>query len=328
MCKKQPLISIIIPVYNVEKYVGRCIESVINQTYKNLEIVIINDCSTDKSLTICEQYQKEDKRIKLVSNSVNMGLSDTRNVGFEYSTGDFYMFIDSDDFISKIMIENMVKEAINNEADLITCNFQYYYGKEMDDCKLDYLISVFSNEEAFARMLSNKTNYRAVWAKLVDKKLLRDLRFPKYNRFGEDMPFTPQLIIKARKIIHINEPYYYYNQEGNSIVRSKFNRNRLYMIDQTQKWMNICIDNFPRLYKKAEALYLSTIINMCTLILEKEYMDIYLELKKKIKKKIKTILLSKELEMVDKIKAIIISLFSQKSYYYIRIFLKKDINKK
>lgn len=119
------LISVIIPIYNTEKYLSECIESITNQTYKNLEILLINDGSKDKSIVICNKYKNKDKRIKVIDKE-NSGVSDTRNLGIKKSTGKYIIFIDSDDFIEKDMMKKMYEEAIEKKADVVRCLANIY----------------------------------------------------------------------------------------------------------------------------------------------------------------------------------------------------------
>ena len=121
-------ISIIVPVYNVEKYLSECLDSIINQSYKNIEIILINDGSTDSSLEICQKYQKNDKRIKLISQA-NKGLSISRNNGMKIATGKYIMFVDSDDIIHSRMIEVLYKEIKNNKCQMAVCKFKLFVDK-------------------------------------------------------------------------------------------------------------------------------------------------------------------------------------------------------
>lgn len=120
------LISVIVPIYNVEKYLTKCIESIINQTYENLEIILVDDGSPDNCPIICDEYAKRDSRVKVIHKK-NGGLSDARNAGLDIATGEYIMFIDSDDFVEIDMMESMMNNMIDNNVDLVVCNIKYIY---------------------------------------------------------------------------------------------------------------------------------------------------------------------------------------------------------
>ena len=123
------LVTVVVPIYNVERYLEKCLTSIILQTYKNLEVILVNDGSTDNSLNICKEFEKEDSRIRIISQE-NKGLSVARNVGIENAKGEYIAFVDSDDFISCKFIENLYNESIRNNSDIVCCDF--YYVNELE----------------------------------------------------------------------------------------------------------------------------------------------------------------------------------------------------
>lgn len=177
------LISIIVPVYNVEKYLSRCLNSLLSQTYRNIEIIIVEDCSTDFNFSICQKYKKQDNRIKLIKNERNKGIASTRNVGLANCTGKFLFFIDSDDFISENAIETLYFSCKVGNYDIVSCNFAYYYSieniKPIYICKKNIGETVFIPEEALKKVFDPSTNYRCIWAKLIRKEIIDELNLRK-----------------------------------------------------------------------------------------------------------------------------------------------------
>ena len=217
--KNEELISIIIPIYNVEKYLEECIESVINQTYKNLEIILVDDGSTDRCLEICKKYEKQDNRIKVIHQE-NAGVSVARNVGIDFSTGQYIGFLDSDDFIEKDMYEQLYKNLKAEKADIAGCD--YYIYNTFKATKSDILTkkkSVMTTEEALIKMNELRGFGVGVWNKLYKRKLLNGIRFPIGKR-GEDWFIIYKIIDKAKKIVYNPNAKYYYRQRGESYTKS------------------------------------------------------------------------------------------------------------
>lgn len=220
----KPLISIIIPVYNVEKYLNRCLDSVISQSYDNLEIILVNDGSNDCSKSICENYAKKDSRIVFINKS-NGGLSDARNAGLDIAKGDLIGFIDSDDYIEQDCYETMLSRMISTNADLVICNYQYV--DELGNVILrDESISsdeVLSKTEGMKRLtVENSGYYITAWNKLYTKYLLEDIRFP-VGRIHEDNFVVHKIINKCEKIAILTEKKFYYSQRQGSISASNIN---------------------------------------------------------------------------------------------------------
>ncbi len=307
------LISIIVPVYNVEKYLTRCLACLCKQTYQKIEIICVDDKSTDGSLSICEDACKNDNRIIIVRNEKNEGPSVVRNKGIELAKGKYLFFIDSDDFIEENTIQLLYEQTQKGTIDIVSCNFCFYFQKE--DVKDVYLYNKNINvldlpqEEAFKNLLTQETNYRCVWAKLIKKEIVDDLSFPEGYRYGEDMIFTSKLILNATTIKHLNKVLYYYNQEGISLVRSGFNKEKLKEIEIVKDWLNITREKFPNLINKANAYYYITIINLCLVTKRNNLLEDSKRLKTEVSKNYIHILISKLLTIKMKLKATYIMLF-------------------
>lgn len=223
-----PKVSIIVPVYNVQKYLKRCLDSLINQTLFDIEIIAINDGSTDKSLSILEDYKKRDSRLQII-NQPNMGLGLTRNVGLNYVSGDYIAFVDSDDFIELDALENMYKIAIVENSDVVCGQLIMFYDSENKKIRKDFSdikdISLKKIEmSTFLKdyYLPLNFSYNA-----CDKLYRREMVIKNNVLFGdnkkifsEDNYFQLQILEFADIISFYKKPYYYYYQRANSIMNT------------------------------------------------------------------------------------------------------------
>lgn len=211
-------VSLIIPVYNVEQYLGKCLNSAINQTLKEIEIIAVNDGSTDKSLEILEKYAQKDHRIIIV-NQENQGLSGARNNAIKIAKGEFLAFLDSDDFIHLKMLENMYFKAVKENSDIVICRHQQVL-KNGDIHYTSNITSGFSQEEMFKRVLSSKSSSMAC-DKIYKRKLFIDNNiFYPLGMYHEDVPTTYKLFYFANRIDVIEEIYYYWLRREGSISKS------------------------------------------------------------------------------------------------------------
>ena len=215
----QPLISIIVPIYKVEPYLRRCLDSIINQTYKNLEIILVDDGSPDNCPQICDEYATKDKRI-IVIHKENGGLSDARNVGLDICKGEYISFVDSDDWIDKKYIEVLLDLAKKENADIaIGENIQTngVCNKPKNISK----IQVFSSKDALNHLFSlNHIAFITSWGKLYKTELFFNLNFP-IGKFHEDEFTTYILFYRSAKIAYTSEVLYYYFRHTNSITGSR-----------------------------------------------------------------------------------------------------------
>ena len=219
---KNSLISVIIPIYNVEKYLEKCIESIINQTYTNLEIILINDGSTDNCDKICEEYAKKDNRIKVI-HKLNEGLSNARNTGLDVANGKLIVFVDSDDYIKKTMIEELKNNMEKYNSDISTCNYyrKYKIGKiKINKIKIG---NKFTKKEKFIEAKDgNKLVAVCAWNKLYKKEIFEKIRFPE-GKIYEDSYTIYDIVDKANKISYNPKPLYFYRMRKSGIVRGNNN---------------------------------------------------------------------------------------------------------
>lgn len=211
-------ISVIIPVYKVEKYLDRCIRSVVDQTYKNLEIIIVDDGSPDRCGIICDEWAKKDKRIKIIHKE-NGGLSDARNAGLDIASGEYICFVDSDDYIHSEMYQRLYEKTKQYNADITICGF--YRVSDPDGeiicCERTFGDGLIDKKDAL-KYLCRHSSYLAVWNKLYKRSLFHDLRFPK-KKLEEDVFVMPRLYDKSEIILSVPDSYYYYVMTANSISR-------------------------------------------------------------------------------------------------------------
>ena len=218
--KHTPLISIIVPIYNVEKYLSKCIESILEQTYTNFELILVNDGSPDKCGRICNEYAKKDSRIKVIHKK-NGGLSSARNIGIDVAKGEYLGFVDSDDYIEPYMYEYLLKAALDNECSLSVCNINYVF----EDGKILNKVTNASDEvlnfvEAITEMNTYKKFDMGAWSKLYKKDLFKNIRFPE-GKLSEDFYIMYKIFDRAQKVAYVSTPCYNYLQRANSITKNK-----------------------------------------------------------------------------------------------------------
>ena len=213
------LISVIVPVYNVEAYVAKCIESIQNQSYQHLEIILVNDGSTDDSGDICDQYAAYDDRIKVIHQE-NGGISAARNTGIESANGDYITFVDSDDYIAPNMYEDMLHILKENDLDILECTaFRDKGGTITEGCN-DGSLEIFNRHEALKMAMHDC--FIAVWSQMYKRSAIGDVRFPVGRKF-EDTAVSYLFIANTNRVGHINRCYYYYRLNPNSITQTSFN---------------------------------------------------------------------------------------------------------
>lgn len=203
------LVTVIVPVYNVEKYLDRCIRSIITQTYRDLEIILVDDGSTDNSGKISDDYALIDSRINVIHKE-NGGLSSARNRALDIAKGDYIAFVDSDDYIESTMIEGMMNNFISAEVDIVVCGYNVVNEEGEVVCKKTGAFEkLMSGEEMTKDILLDKFPYSFAWNKIYRKSLFLDVRYPE-GRYYEDIPVTYKLAYRAKHIYIKNNCYYNY----------------------------------------------------------------------------------------------------------------------
>lgn len=232
------LVSVIVPVYNTEKYLARCIDSICMQTYSNLEILLINDGSNDNSGMICDEYAKKDKRVRVIHRK-NSGVSITRNIGIKEARGDYIAFVDSDDFIDRGMFDALVRRANKCCSDIVMCKYYIKKSKEISEVSMEYA-EVYNGEMDVKNHLlyAYYTDYHnglySLWNKLIKKSIYStyNIEFNASLKRGEDAWFIFQCLKHCKRVDFIPKAYYYYCQNDNSIMHALYK-------DQYEKWVYV-----------------------------------------------------------------------------------------
>lgn len=254
---EKELISVIVPIYKVEKYLEECILSIVNQTYKNLEIILIDDGSPDKCGSMCNEYAKKDKRIKVIHKE-NKGISSARNLGIEMATGEYIFFVDSDDYLFKTSIEKLYKDIIEYDADIsiggvqdsITIYNPPKVKKVVD--KIDGL-KLFFTEKIFKC---------TVWAKLYKRSLIENERFDEEKKLVEDFDFSYRILKKSSKtVINTYERVYFYRIREDSLMRQKYSKDFEKEIDFSEEVLFDVEKSFPELKNYAIRRYQRVIVS-------------------------------------------------------------------
>lgn len=237
-------VSIIIPVYNVEKYLQRCIESVLQQTYKDIEVVLVDDGSTDNSGNNCDLWSEKDKRIKVI-HKVNGGLSSARNAGCRVATGDYILFLDSDDYLSSDCVSKLIKMCEITGSDIAIIQMMYIAEETNDEIGLnqDEYIRVLSVEQAIEASLYQRIFSCCAPAKLYKKTIIDGIEFP-VDKVSEDLATCHLFFDKAKKISYTNAIGYYYRQHNNSIMHV-FNPKRMDALEWALKIEEFCNVKYP-----------------------------------------------------------------------------------
>lgn len=254
-----PKISVIVPIYNCEKYVSRCIESIMNQTFHDLEIILIDDGSNDKSVEICKNLEKKDSRIKLICVE-NGGVSRARNIGLDFAHGDFISFVDSDDYLIPEMYERMYKNLIDNKADVSICGIMDYFTKRdgsIEKVRQSCIDGFFilDGEKAMEESLKSRLFSVNPVNKLFKRKLFDSIRYPE-GKISEDAFLIPSVLLNADVVIYDSFPMYHYIRRENSITTSNFSPKDWDIVEAYERHLKITEKNFPNILKAAEFRYL------------------------------------------------------------------------
>ena len=320
----EELISIIIPIYNVEKYIINCIESVIRQTYKNIEIILVNDGSIDNCGKICDEYLMKDDRIKVIHKK-NGGLSEARNYGIEAASGKYITFIDSDDYVEKKYIESLYQAIKINNVKISQCNINKVNNKSDIIEKLGYINrNVRSGKEMIEDIYNGHWGENIVaWNKMYSIDLFENIRYP-VGKIHEDEYTTYKFLYYTDKVAIVDEYLYNYRQNEDSIIGRKYNIKRLDILEAFEQRLVF-------LKEKSETnLYNLTLLNYMAIIREcfvsvkkniENSQDVQEMIIKEYRKKYKEII---RINSIEKIRKIRFSLFYISPILYYNIKLRRE----
>lgn len=310
---ENPLISVIVPIYNVEKYIDKCIGSIVNQKYKNLEIILVDDGSTDNCPTLCDEWSKRDSRI-VVIHKENGGLSDARNAGMDIMSGEYVSFVDGDDYVNERYIEVLYNNLVKYGADVSQVSFnkeEVYSENEIRVEALDASVACknFYISKMPQMMISS-------CAKLFKTDLISNQRFPKGRNF-EDQFFTPRVVYFSHKIVMSNERLYNYINRQDSITHIPFNAKKIEDILWVMK------DNFKfflnhNAYNMAAIFYFHRKKLISKLNIEAEEENLHNEVPKKYKQRL----------VISKIKYFIYMPYREKKSVIYSLLVKIGLIKK
>ena len=242
------LLSIVIPIFNVEKYLNKCIESVVNQTYQNLEIILVDDGSPDRCPEICDRWKEKDKRIRVIHKQ-NGGLSDARNQGISTAIGEYIAFVDSDDFIDSNMYEIMIEAAERTGADIATCGRFLYKGKVLGTKHTAPNEILLQPIDALKELLCGGLIEEAAWDKVYKKSFFDSVRVP-VGQINEDLPIMPLVLEQAKKIVCTGKPFYYYRINEKGITHSQYGAEKRIIIEHIEAVSTYLSHKYPSLNRE------------------------------------------------------------------------------
>jgi len=209
-------ISIILPIYNVEQYIEKCLDSITNQSFLNYELIVIDDCGYDNSMKIIERkLNKSSINFKIIYNESNKGLSESRNIGIANSNSNFILFLDSDDWIDPLMLEKLYSAAIINDADLVSCRAMEFWEVTGEFTEMHQIEEGIYTPDNYLSLLFNGETSSHIWIRLIQRRLFKNIRFPEQVVY-EDVLTFPYIIKNANKVVQIDDVLYYYLQRNSN----------------------------------------------------------------------------------------------------------------
>jgi len=260
-----PAVSVIVPVYNAEKYLHQCIDSIITQTFKDFELILVDDCSPDSCPTICDEYIKKDNRIKIIHNAVNRGSSASRRIGLEISSGEYIQFIDADDWIDETMIDKMYKRAIVQDLCIVVCDVLIVNGAIASVQKQKF--SGYDKISVIKDILSGRVSVY-LNNKLVKRDLYLRAEFPRWN-ISEDSVISTQIFYNSNRVESIDESLYNYRYNEQSLTRNT-DRRIANLIEENRNWRILM--KFLR-GKYQDISIFEPELNSCMNIFEEKYLQ-------------------------------------------------------
>lgn len=314
------IVSIIVPIYNVEKYLEKCIKSLVDQRYRNLEIILVDDGSTDSCVEICEKWKGLDNRIK-VYHKKNGGLSDARNFGLKQATGQYIAFVDSDDYVEEDAYERAIEGLKKNNAQIFIMGRAYLYGNKKEIKQKKNIKFLMNNEEALDKMNLLKYYDVAAWDKVCEKKLFENIEFP-IGKLSEDWYTMYKVIERADRIVYDSNPLYVYRQRKSSITHSddiKINMDPMYASKEVLEFIK---NKYPNIQLNAIAQYVYATIGVYNNIVVYKSNDVNerKEILLNIKKYYKSVITNDEIILSRKIQLFFIVKCNHIYNILIRIF--------
>lgn len=262
------LVTLIIPVFNVSSYLPRLMETTLSQTYRELEILLIDDGSTDPSGRICDEYATKDDRVKVI-HKANSGVADARNAGLEAASGDYIVFADGDDYLAKDYVSHLLKLCTDNDADISCCAWATDEDGKLGKCSYRKSEPGFykGNHEVMRALLTTRLFSSSVWGKMFRMKLFDEVRFPEGSNYYEDDATMYRLASKAGSVAIDGKAGYFYTLRNDSMIHRYFNDNNLKIIEVFEERCSFIEKNYPELsvYARSDILMAVNhcVIKMC-----------------------------------------------------------------
>lgn len=303
-------ISVVIPVYKAEKYIDRCVDSIVNQTYKNLEIILVDDGSPDNSGQLCDEWAKKDSRVKVI-HQPNAGDANARNRAFDIMSGDYFIFIDNDDWADADMLEFLHKLITENDADMARCGFYTFVedtGREETDFSADSPVVMMDKNEQLADLFVSGHISGVLWNKLYKTSSLGDVRLDQAEGCSDDFMFNYRVIKKDIKSVCKDEPKYHYVLRAGSMTKSEFTDTALTIVWAKQGVMEQEMGNNAAAPYLIKGYIISCYAILNGIIKHQKCLNRYDYLRSEILKYKKEILLTNRYSLHDKMKTLLLLL--------------------
>lgn len=299
------MISVVVPVYNVEKYLDKCVQSILAQTYEDFELILVDDGSLDKCPLLCDEYARKYKKIRVLHKK-NGGLSDARNAGTAIASGNYITYIDSDDFISKDYLENLFYMLKKNNADISVTGIESFFEGEDIKTKSESKTYIYSGREALKKMLYQDTLDTSACAMLLPIDIAKKYPFP-VGKYHEDEFTTYKFYSSAERVAVSTKKQYFYLQRTGSIMHV-FGKSSMDELDAADNLVEFCKDNYPDIVPAAESKKFS---DYCQVLLsntdfEKKYSETFIRIKEYLISKRKQILFDKNCRKKNRVAALLL----------------------
>ena len=263
----KPTVSVIVPIYRVKDYLDRCIKSIVNQKYTDLEIILIDDGSPDDCALMCDEWAEKDAGITVI-HKLNGGLSDARNYGMRIICGDYVSFIDSDDYISENFIEVLLSTALKNDSDIVECNLvKFYENGEYEEYHDDFAVNDYSASDGLLALIKENPFHQHVWDKLYKRDVVQNIFF-EFGKQHEDEFWTYQVFGQAKRITKINCTMYFYLQRASSIMGQEYSLRRLDALDGKWNRQLYIEKNYPELAQQAKLDFFASCMYMMQCVIK------------------------------------------------------------
>lgn len=313
-----PLISIIIPTYNIENYIAKCLDSLLNQTYKNLEIIVVNDGSSDNTGKIIDEYVSRYKNIKAIHKK-NAGVSAARNSGIEVANGDYIGFVDGDDTVDEEMFEVLINNAIKYDADISHCGYKMVFPSRIDYYYNTGILVEQDSELGLKDLLVGSRVEPGLWNKIYKKELFKEIKIDESIKINEDLLVNYYLFKKAKKSIFYDKCFYNYTIRKGSAATSKVNINKIIDPVKVRREILEDLEKDSDLYNIAYEKYIMSLVGICRDVQirkNKEYKSYIDDAKKSLRYEINNIIKNKAVSKKTKL-MVIGNLYFSRIFYII-----------